>query len=357
MQLPKILTTVTPASKFLSMVLFIILPMTGYYLGMEYQKRITLQGDPSFYEKDFIVNKKLKVTLGDLNNTKLKYFKTKGIFHLNDDVIKAMPLLTKGNLEFNYPDTWEVNESTPPAYFNKNLNVAFLGFTPFKTNLSKDHSLPDTPTKNIVVIDFYLKNINIPEKEMKMKAYDLFGNFKTEFGFGGSPSFNLQIKETEFKGYPAAYQYKTVEEADSPEKSYPERIIIIISPTTALGIDINFYDVGTDKIYSENTIAEINNFIDSIYIKKTITLSGNLNAITPEVPEGYYYELILDKPFFDQLQSSGNPYINTIPLVPENTDIKENLNKIIGNNITVDGTMEWGLSESRYLSVFEVKTL
>lgn len=40
-------TTVTPFSKYLSMVLFVFFPVATFYLGMMYQKGITLQ-DPSF---------------------------------------------------------------------------------------------------------------------------------------------------------------------------------------------------------------------------------------------------------------------------------------------------------------------
>lgn len=39
MKLPASLTTVTPLSKFIAMVLFVSLPFIGFYLGMEYQKK------------------------------------------------------------------------------------------------------------------------------------------------------------------------------------------------------------------------------------------------------------------------------------------------------------------------------
>lgn len=41
MELPKSLTTVTPISKYLALVLFILLPFVGFYAGMKYQKSIT----------------------------------------------------------------------------------------------------------------------------------------------------------------------------------------------------------------------------------------------------------------------------------------------------------------------------
>lgn len=41
MQLPKELTTVTPFSKYLAMVLFVLFPFIGFYLGMNYQQAIS----------------------------------------------------------------------------------------------------------------------------------------------------------------------------------------------------------------------------------------------------------------------------------------------------------------------------
>ena len=40
MKLPKSLTTVTPFSKTLALVMFIIFPLAGFYIGMQYQKAL-----------------------------------------------------------------------------------------------------------------------------------------------------------------------------------------------------------------------------------------------------------------------------------------------------------------------------
>lgn len=37
-KLPKSLTTITPLSKTIAFILFIVLPFVGFYLGMQYQK-------------------------------------------------------------------------------------------------------------------------------------------------------------------------------------------------------------------------------------------------------------------------------------------------------------------------------
>ena len=39
-RLPKSLTTVTPLSKTIAFILFILMPFIGFYLGMHYQKTL-----------------------------------------------------------------------------------------------------------------------------------------------------------------------------------------------------------------------------------------------------------------------------------------------------------------------------
>lgn len=56
MAFSKAFTTVTPFSKLITLLLFILLPFAGFYLGIEYQKSITphypsLQYDPSLLSK------------------------------------------------------------------------------------------------------------------------------------------------------------------------------------------------------------------------------------------------------------------------------------------------------------------
>ncbi len=40
MKLPKYLVTVTPLSKLVALILFILLPILGFFLGMYYQQKI-----------------------------------------------------------------------------------------------------------------------------------------------------------------------------------------------------------------------------------------------------------------------------------------------------------------------------
>lgn len=49
-KLPQSMTTVTRVSKLVAMVLFIVFPFIGFYLGMQYQKMITPAYPPTVYE-------------------------------------------------------------------------------------------------------------------------------------------------------------------------------------------------------------------------------------------------------------------------------------------------------------------
>ncbi|MGH7203756.1 MAG: hypothetical protein ACREHC_04915 [Candidatus Levyibacteriota bacterium] len=49
LKLSKTWTTVTPLSKFLAMALFIILPFVGFYLGVQYGKKVTPSYPPVQY--------------------------------------------------------------------------------------------------------------------------------------------------------------------------------------------------------------------------------------------------------------------------------------------------------------------
>ena len=58
MTLPKSLTTVTTFSKILALFLFILLPIVGFILGMEYEKQIQLTVNPYYGNLKQQCNKK-----------------------------------------------------------------------------------------------------------------------------------------------------------------------------------------------------------------------------------------------------------------------------------------------------------
>jgi len=72
MQLPKSFTTVTPFSKLLALALFLLLPVLGFYLGMEYQRTVSIQQDMSsdIHKKVYVPNLLTSPTIKLINSNK-----------------------------------------------------------------------------------------------------------------------------------------------------------------------------------------------------------------------------------------------------------------------------------------------
>jgi hypothetical protein len=99
----------------------------------------------------------------------------------------------------------------------------------------------------------------------------------------------------------------------------------------------------------------VNKTSTAIYTEETISLIGIVKKLEPKFAEDYSYELVLEKPYYDELQATGQPYINSVPLLSTGTKI--DLNTYFGKKTEIQGVMAWGYSESRYLQVKEIKEL
>ena len=73
----------------------------------------------------------------------------------------------------------------------------------------------------------------------------------------------------------------------------------------------------------------------------------------PEIP--YDYTLIVPSGYKDSLNAYGAPsgVYYWVVVVPKTSGIRKVLESNIGRTITLEGRMEWGLAESRYLVVDE----
>ncbi|MGI8419334.1 MAG: hypothetical protein ACR2LN_01680 [Candidatus Levyibacteriota bacterium] len=56
-------TTVTPLSKYLAIALFIIFPFGGFYLGIQYEKKVTPSYPPVQYTPPVAISNKLSPSL------------------------------------------------------------------------------------------------------------------------------------------------------------------------------------------------------------------------------------------------------------------------------------------------------
>jgi hypothetical protein len=97
--------------------------------------------------------------------------------------------------------------------------------------------------------------------------------------------------------------------------------------------------------------------IDRTILKKIEKVPGIVEyALRPAPDIDYDYRLRLAKPFIDPLNASGNPKVYPfLDIAPFNQTILLELEKNMGEKVTVEGEMTWGYAETRYLKVISVK--
>ncbi len=121
MKLPKQLTTVTPFSKYLAMFLFILLPIVGFYLGIQYQKNLTVKSMPVENLVEPTPSPTNTPIIPTLDTTYWKTYKNK-------------------DFSFKYPPNWEddaKNEATDigPYFFETGKPHLYPGQNPENNNV------------------------------------------------------------------------------------------------------------------------------------------------------------------------------------------------------------------------------
>src|SRR3989344_9202013 len=89
----------------------------------------------------------------------------------------------------------------------------------------------------------------------------------------------------------------------------------------------------------------------SVITEQKIRLIGTIKWLNPSDPAQYSYELTLNFPFYDKLQSTGNPYVSKMPILSRDKVLQDSINGYVGKEVVAEGLMAWGLAESRYLEV------
>jgi len=131
MSLPKELTTVTPLSKYLSMILFIILPFVGLYLGIKYQSRF--QGNPQV-ESNCLNPQRVPQPSTNFCPTVInrpvyvEYDSSVVDKRTWEEKTKAWKTFRSNTFSFKYPPDWEVIDllrinSNMPGLKNTNVYV------------------------------------------------------------------------------------------------------------------------------------------------------------------------------------------------------------------------------------------
>jgi hypothetical protein len=86
--------------------------------------------------------------------------------------------------------------------------------------------------------------------------------------------------------------------------------------------------------------------------EQKISLIGTVKQLNNNSdPAQYSYELTLNSPFNDKLESTGDSYMTKMPILSRDKVLQESIKGYIGKEIIVNGLMAWGLAESRYLEV------
>lgn len=81
-------------------------------------------------------------------------------------------------------------------------------------------------------------------------------------------------------------------------------------------------------------------------------------GVRPAPDISYDYQLKPSEPFFDELDSQGRPSsVRFIDIIPGINSAWIELENNIGKEVTVEGYMVWGYSESRYLEIISVKSI
>lgn len=163
MILPKSLTTVTPLSKILAGVLFVVLPVVGFFMGMEYQKSIT-------------TSKQQSVELSYLKPTSRIEEEPEVT---NTGIAEEGQIFTIGLSQFQIPEGWVYSDGINPYFGDVGFGINPPEKTDITTNLSffslrvqdEVESLDDLEDmKNSILNQFQLDNLSV--KKIQVSGVD-----------------------------------------------------------------------------------------------------------------------------------------------------------------------------------------
>lgn len=125
---------------------------------------------------------------------------------------------------------------------------------------------------------------------------------------------------------------------------------------SALVVDnINTNDINSCIGDYDRTIKDKKLLYGSEY-KTTKGTLGFARRLTPDM--GYDLEILLDEPFTDELNASGNSIqTGRLDISSGSSQIFKRLISNIGKKVEVSGYMEWGYAESRFLSVDKLEII
>lgn len=179
MNLPKELTTVTPFSKYLAMFLFILFPFFGFYLGMEYQRRLDVSNQLTKSYTDTLIGLqnpqmllKIEIFLQPRHKPSLNYVTDpkSGLAVLPSNYQKSMYGITDEDI--NAVKSWlQKQDLTVQSVSLNNLSISVVGTTAqiektFEIQIN-DYRRPNGTT--------YYENNQAPTYPSNLRIQDILG--------------------------------------------------------------------------------------------------------------------------------------------------------------------------------------
>lgn len=108
MTLPKSLTTVTTFSKILAMILFLLLPFAGFYLGYQYRKGAYVASPIAQQTQTLILTPAPSQTLINSDNSTTNWKTLSTEYHNADPNIAPPPQIFSVNFSFKHPPNYRI---------------------------------------------------------------------------------------------------------------------------------------------------------------------------------------------------------------------------------------------------------
>lgn len=196
----------------------------------------------------------------------------------------------------------------------------------------------------VVIPTYQIRELK--QEKINFNGIDFYGAFLEDYA-GTEKRYQLNIgryigKCVEVKAVMHLVTKSFVNETYTVNGEYTYRNLYL-SPISIKQLDYNKCDPYPSSFISdlEKTGAKIQIF------------SGTLQRQDRPAPDiGYDYSLSLETPFVDELSASGLPReASSITVEPSNNEIWKFVEQNIGRNVSLEGYMTWGYSESRYLLI------
>lgn len=135
-----------------------------------------------------------------------------------------------------------------------------------------------------------------------------------------------------------------------------KKILISIIIVVVIGI-VYLYETRKSNTSVNVNPAKTSDQISPEVNESKITLVGTVKDLNNTDPARYYYELILNFPFYDKLEPTGNLYVNKMPILSRNKVLQDSIKGYVGKEVSVEGLMRWGQGESRYLEIDSIASM